>query len=93
MRIVRWLTGLAVFAVALLFALQNTDLVTVRLYHLVSWQAPLIVVLLVSFALGVAAGLLAGLARVARLRRQVVRLRRAGRRELRPVEPPPAAGA
>jgi uncharacterized integral membrane protein len=92
MRIIRWLVGLFVFAGALLFALDNTGLVTVRLYHLFSWQAPLIVLLLLAFALGVGAGVLAGITRIARLRRQVARLRQHPRRDSAPAQAPPAPG-
>jgi uncharacterized integral membrane protein len=92
MRILRWLAGAALFIGALLFALQNTDLVTVRLYYLFSWQTPLIVLLLIAFGAGVVAGVAAGFARFARLRRQLERLRRLPRRA-RPAEPPPAPGA
>lgn len=80
MRILRWLIGAILFIGALLFALQNTELVTVRLYYLLSWQAPLIVVVLIAFGIGAAAGVLSASARVARLRRQVLRLRRLPRR-------------
>jgi len=50
--------------------------VTVRFYHWFSWQAPLIFLLLIAFAGGAAAGLLAGVLRSARLKRQLGRLRR-----------------
>lgn len=93
MRVVRWLIGFLVFAGALLFAVQNTDLATVRFYHVFSWQTPLIVLLLAAFALGSLAGLLATFARVMRLRRQILRLRQIGRRASDPIEPPAAPGA
>ena len=77
MTVLRWCIGLVVFALVLLFALQNADPVTIRFYHWMSWQAPLIVLLLFAFAVGAFAGLLAGLFRTARLKRQVSRMRRA----------------
>ena len=60
--------------------LKNDELVTVRFYHWFSWQAPLIFLLLIAFAAGAAAGLLAGVFRSARLKRQLSRLRKEGRR-------------
>ena len=82
MQVLRWITGAALFLALLLLSLQNSELVTLKFYHWWSWQAPLIFIVLVSFADGVAAGLLAGAMRSARLKRQLNRLRR---------ERPPAA--
>ena len=76
----RWIVGGVLFVALLFLALQNSDLATVRFYHWFSWQAPLIFLLLTAFAAGVAAGLLAGLARAARLKRQLARLRKELRR-------------
>jgi uncharacterized integral membrane protein len=76
MAFLRWLVGGFLFVALLFLSLQNSDLATVRFYHWFSWQAPLIFLLLIAFAAGVAAGLLAGLIRSARLKRQLYRLRR-----------------
>ena len=76
MNVARWIVGTVVFLLLLLLSLQNAELVTVRFYHWFSWQAPLIFLLLIAFAGGAAAGLLAGLVRTTRLKRQVARLRR-----------------
>jgi uncharacterized integral membrane protein len=76
MGFLRWLVGGFLFVALLFLSLQNSDLATVRFYHWFSWQAPLIFLLLIAFAAGVAAGLLAGVARSARLKRQLARLRR-----------------
>ena len=80
MAFVRWAVGIAIFAALLLLSLQNSELVTVRLYHWFAWEAPLIILLLLAFATGVLAGLLAGLFRVSRLKRQLARLRSEQRR-------------
>ena len=80
MAFVRWTVGGLLFVALLFLSLQNSDLATVRFYHWFSWQAPLIFLLLIAFAAGVAAGLLAGLFRSARLKRQVWRLRKEHRR-------------
>jgi lipopolysaccharide assembly protein A len=76
MNVARWIVGIVVFLLLLLLSLQNAELVTVRFYRWFSWQAPLIFLLLIAFAAGAAAGLLAGLVRTTRLKRQVARLRR-----------------
>ena len=75
MAFVRWTVGVFVFVALLFLSLQNSELVTVRFYHWFSWQAPLIFLLLIAFAAGIVAGLLAGLFRSARLQRQLTRLR------------------
>ena len=80
MRFVRWLVGLAVFAALLLLALQNAEPVTLHVYDGVGWRTPLIFLLLIVFAAGVAAGLLAGSIRSVRLKRQLHRLRHQQRR-------------
>ena len=76
MNIARWIVGAVVFLLLLLLSLQNAEPVTIRFSHWFSWQAPLIFLLLIAFAGGAAAGLLAGLVRATRLKRQVMRLRR-----------------
>ena len=86
MQALRWIVGVALFLALLLLSLQNSEPVTLKFYHWWSWQAPLIFVVLLAFAIGVAAGLLAGAMRSARLKRQLNRLRR----DRAPAEPAPA---
>ncbi len=76
MQVVRWIVGSVLFLALLFLSLQNSDVVTLKFYHWWSWQAPLIFIVFSAFALGVAAGLLTGAMRTARLRRQLSRLRR-----------------
>jgi uncharacterized integral membrane protein len=76
MQVLRWVVGGTLFLALLFLSLQNSELVTLKFYHWWSWQAPLIFVVLIAFALGAAAGLLAGAVRSARLSRQLGRLRR-----------------
>jgi putative membrane protein len=76
MTIVRWIVGVAVFLFLLLISLQNADSVELRFFAWGPWKAPLILVLLIVFAVGVTAGLLVGAFRAARLKRQLSRLRR-----------------
>jgi uncharacterized integral membrane protein len=76
MQVVRWIVGATIFVALLALSLQNSELVTLKLYHWWSWQAPLVFVVLVAFAIGVAAGLLAGALRGSRQKREIARLRR-----------------
>jgi uncharacterized integral membrane protein len=76
MNVARWIVGIVVFLLLLLLSLQNTESVTVHFRPWLEWQAPLIFLLLIAFAAGAVAGLLAGLVRATRLKRQVMRLRR-----------------
>jgi uncharacterized integral membrane protein len=76
MHFLRWIVGAALFVALLFLSLQKSELVTLKFYHWWSWQAPLVFVVLIVFAVGVSAGLLAGAMRSARLKRQLNRLRR-----------------
>ena len=76
MQLLRWIVCAALFIALFFLALQNRDPVTLKFYYLWSWEAPLVFVVLIVFAIGVAAGLLAGAVRSARLKRQLGRLRR-----------------
>jgi len=76
MRVLAWILRIILFLALFLFALKNTDVVSLRLYFDQVWQAPLILVLLVFFAGGAAMGVLATLATVFRQRREIARLRR-----------------
>jgi lipopolysaccharide assembly protein A len=77
MHIVRWIVGAALFLALLFLSLQNSEKVTLKFYNLWDFEAPLVFVVLIAFAIGVAAGLLAGALRASKLRRQVTRLTRA----------------
>lgn len=70
------LIKVALFLLILSFAIVNTDPVAVRYYLGFRWEAPLVVVLLIAVCIGAAAGLLAGLFQVLRLRREVAALKR-----------------
>ncbi len=76
MRYVGWfLKGIA-FLLLVGFALKNTAPATVRLYLGQEWQAPLVFLLLVAFALGAAAGYAAGWVQIQRLRQSLRSLER-----------------
>jgi uncharacterized integral membrane protein len=94
MAFVRLLTSflwVAVFVVALLFAIKNTDPVTLQFYFDQSWQAPLVFVVLASFAVGAACGVIACLPPIVRQRRSIAglqkELRLARTTEAAPREP------
>lgn len=67
---------LVLFLALLGFAIRNTEPVVVRYYFGANWQAPLVVVILVVFAVGAAAGILAMSGHLLRQRRELTRLRR-----------------
>ncbi len=92
MKTLFWILKLLLFFAALTFAVKNTDVVTVRYYLGLQWQAPMIFVILVVFCAGVVAGVLASLGPVVRLRREILRLRKQVRESAVtavPVEPVP----
>ncbi|HLX81895.1 MAG TPA: LapA family protein [Burkholderiales bacterium] len=96
MRVITWAIRLALFAALLAFAAKNTDPVTLRFYFGLSWQAPLVLLLLAFFAAGVVLGLAATSGTWFAQRREISRLRRmqsSSRAEpdTRPASQPPAA--
>ena len=77
MRVLLWACRIFIFLFLLAFAFRNTDPVGVRFIFDATWEAPLIIVLLVFFAGGAAFGVLALLGTLLRLRRELGVLRRA----------------
>jgi len=88
LKYVGWLFRALLFVALLLFALKNTDQVTLRFYLDQNWQAPLILVLLAFFALGAALGVLACFAKLFAQRREIGSLKRE-LQERSPDETPP----
>ena len=88
MRVLAWIVRIVLFLALFLFALKNTDTVSLRLYFDQVWQAPLILVLLLFFAAGAVLGVLATLATLIRQRREIARLQRELRS--RPLNDSPA---
>jgi uncharacterized integral membrane protein len=78
----------AVFVVVLLFAIKNTEPVTVRFYFDAAWQTPLVLLVAASFAAGAVFGVIACLPALARQRREATGLRK--ELELRQPAAPPA---
>ena len=76
MRYLSWFLGVALFLLALGFAIKNSDTVTLNYYLGYQWQAPLVLILLVFFCAGVAAGVVAVLGFAFRQRRDILLLKR-----------------
>ena len=90
MRYALWIVKIVLFAVALTFAVKNTDPVAVRYFLGQEWRAPLIFVLLVFFCMGAALGLLAALVQIMRQRREISQLKHELQgRSIVAAEPPP----
>ena len=94
MRYLSWLLKLALFGLVVVFLAKNTDPVTVRYYLGGEWRAPLFLVLSIAFLAGIVLGIVAGLAQLLKLRRQIAALKReTGTAAARPDVPARAAGA
>ena len=76
MRYLAWFLKLALFVVVVMFLVRNSDPVTVRYFLGAEWQAPLFLVLSVTFLAGIFLGVIAILAQVIRQRREIAALRR-----------------
>jgi len=71
LRYVFWLLLSLLFVLLLLFAIRNTTPVRLRFFFDQGWDAPLIVLLLCFFVIGVCLGVLASLDRIFRQRREI----------------------
>lgn len=89
MTILTWAIRLLIFAILVLFAVRNTDPVSLRLFADQVWQAPLVIVLLTFFAAGAVLGVLSLLGVIYRQRREISRLKRVAAQPVFPPEPPP----
>ena len=76
MRFVLWGFRILVFLILFLFAVKNTDPVSINFFLDSTWQAPLIIVVLVFSAGGALLGVLSLIGTVFRLRREVERLKK-----------------
>lgn len=87
-----WAIRLIIFSFLVVFAIQNTELVTLRLMPGQFWEAPLVIILLVFFAGGAVLGVLSVLGVIFRQRRDVARLKRELANLAQPATPlPPSA--
>lgn len=76
MRYLVWLLRAILFVLLLGFAVKNDQPVALRYFFGYEWQASLVVVLLVFFAVGVGIGVLALLGNIFRQRREIAALKR-----------------
>ena len=88
LRYIAWLLRAQRFVALLLFALKNTEPVTLRLYLDQTWQAPLILVILAFFAFGAALGVLACLTKLFAQRREILALKKGLQGEAAAETPP-----
>lgn len=72
-----WAIRLIIFSFLVVFAIQNTDPVSLHFLPDQFWQAPLVIVLLAFFAGGAIMGVLSVLGVLYRQRREISRLKRA----------------
>lgn len=86
-----WAIRLIIFSFLVVFAIQNTDIVTLRFILGYFWEAPLVLVLLAFFAGGALMGVLSVLGVIFRQSREIARLKRtaAKTQSLVPTTPPP----
>lgn len=82
-RLLAPIIGLTLFLAGLGFAVKNSAPVTLHYYLGVVWQAPLVVVLFVVFAIGAVAGVAASFSYVYRQRREILSLKRERRSRVR----------
>ena len=89
MRIVAWAIRLIVFVLLVAFAAKNVEPVTLRFYFDLALQAPLVVLLLLFFAVGALFGIAALLGTLLRQRREIsaLRSRLAGAEPAKPPVP------
>ncbi|MDR2187327.1 MAG: LapA family protein [Azonexus sp.] len=89
-----WAIRLIIFFFLVVFAVQNTAPVTLKLFLGQSWEEPLVIVLLVFFAGGAVIGALSLVGALYRQRREITRLKKQlgeMARQTPPELPPPAA--
>ncbi|MFZ5502985.1 MAG: LapA family protein [Pseudomonadota bacterium] len=76
MRYLNWLWRVALLLALLGFAVKNEQPVALRYFLGYQWDAPLVIVLLVFFAVGALTAVLALLPNMLRQRREIARLKR-----------------
>jgi uncharacterized integral membrane protein len=96
MRVLAWAIRIALFVLLVAFAAKNTDLVKLRFYFDLAWEAPLVALLLGFFAAGVVLGIVAMVGTYLAQRREVARLEKRvlvqEPKSAAPSQPPAAEG-
>ena len=91
MTVLTWAVRLIIFSFLLVFAIRNTQPITLQFILDYVWEAPLVIVLLAFFASGAILGVLSVVGLVFRQRREITRLKRAASKVQQPPEPQPPA--
>ncbi|NJD24032.1 MAG: LapA family protein [Betaproteobacteria bacterium] len=88
-----WAIRLVIFSLLLLFALRNTQVVTLHFVPGYQWDAPLVITLLAFFAGGALLGALSLVGVIFRQRREIGRLKRESASPSAPaaIDPPATA--
>ncbi|PKO94369.1 MAG: DUF1049 domain-containing protein [Betaproteobacteria bacterium HGW-Betaproteobacteria-10] len=90
MTVLTWATRLIIFLFLLVFAMRNTQAVTLQFILDYVWEAPLVIVLLVFFAGGAILGVLSLVGVIFRQRQEILQLKRAaGKSQLAVTTPEP----
>ena len=76
MRYLIWFPRIVLFVLLLGFTLKNAETVTLRYYFGYEWDAPLILIILLSFALGHAIGIISCIGKILRAKREMATGRR-----------------
>ncbi len=76
MRYLMWFLRIALFLVLLSFTVKNAETVTVHYYFGYQWQAPLILIILLFFALGLVIGVMSCLGTILKQKREIATGRR-----------------
>lgn len=91
MTVLTWAVRLIIFFLLLVFAIRNTQPITLQFILDYVWEAPLVIVLLVFFAGGAILGVLSVVGVIFRQRREITRLMRsASKVQQTPAPQPPA---
>lgn len=61
-----WLINIILFLFLLSFSAKNSEITTIHYYFDLEWQAPVVVILLIFFALGISLGYLFGIIKKSR---------------------------
>lgn len=76
MRYLMWFVRILLFLLLLGFTVRNVEPVTLRYYFGYEWNAPLVMIILLFFALGVAIGAASCLGKIFRQRREIAAYRK-----------------
>jgi lipopolysaccharide assembly protein A len=76
MRYLTWFLRIVLFVLLLGFTVRNVETVTLHYYFGYEWQAPLVLIILLFFALGVVIGVLSCLGKIFTQRRKIATFRK-----------------